>query len=450
MPNDANNNIVLGPTTITANGKTVAVSPPGTTATSTGNAELTTNILRGIELHASTRDLTFRLIDDGMKPSKVVEVVRGLMNAMPDKGEPGRWQPRFGAIQHLVNDAATKLKVGIDTTTTTPGNLQLRKPGMASTWKLDHIGVLLAQPSLPDWLVRGLCEVNTLTCMFGASGAAKTFVVVDKACCVGTGLAYHGHKVKQGAVVYLAGEGHHGLRRRFHAWSIEHDIDLSTAPIYVSSAAIDLAGNHNLIVDAVRVACGDMVPVLVVADTLHRHLEPGAQENDSDVMEKFVAAADAIRRVFGCAVDIVHHTGHAATDRERGSSVLRAALDWSYQVQHGEKGPVIVTCRKAKDFDEPEPMQFALSRVELSWRDEEGDIVTSAVLRPTEKTEAGMGANQLLAMMSLKRLVNEGERVTVDQWRTASNVDCRRWRELLTTLTERGEVLVDEGFVSLP
>lgn len=315
-------------------------------------------------------------------------------------------------------------------------------------WRLERIGDLLAQPTPADWLVRGILEGSTLACIFGASGAGKSFVAVDLAACVATGRPWHAHATRQGAVVYLAGEGHHGLRKRFLAWSIEHNADLRDAPLVLSSAAIDLGGERNAIAEAIRAACSD-APVLVIVDTLHRHLASGANENSGEDLGPFVAAADEIKGAFGCAVVLVHHTGHAAGERERGWSGLRGALDWSYSIQKGDGGPVILTCRKAKDHEPPEPMQFALHSVELPWLDDEGCPEKSAALRVTGRTEAGMGGNQLVAMAALRKLVHadKGEPIPVAVWRKSSGLDRWRWRETLTALGERGSIIVEGDHV---
>jgi hypothetical protein len=255
--------------------------------------------------------------------------------------------------------------------------------------------------------------------------------------------------VKRGDVVYLAGEGHHGIRKRFLAWSIEHD-GITLDGIHISRAAIDLAGEVDRIIAAIRDACAG--PSLVVVDTLHRHLRAGANENSGEDVGPFIAAADRIRHEVGCAVLLVHHTGHMATDRERGWSGLRGAVDWAHGCMRGDGGPLIVSCRKAKDHEPEEPLQFVLHSIELPWLDDEGRAEKSAVLRITGCTEAGMGGNQLLAMTALRNLAHadKGEPTPVAEWRKASGVDRRRWREVQSALVERGLILLEGDHVRLP
>src|SRR5439155_17182506 len=67
-------------------------------------------------------------------------------------------------------------------------------------------------------------------------------------------------------------------------------------------------------------------PVLIIIDTLARCLV-GGDENSAKDMGIAIAALDRLRAELGCSVLVVHHTGHANEERERGSSALRAAVD---------------------------------------------------------------------------------------------------------------------------
>jgi len=90
------------------------------------------------------------------------------------------------------------------------------------------------------WIVDDYIESDSLAQVFGDPGGGKSFVAIDIACCVATGSAWHGHQVKQGAVFYIAGEGHNGLARRFKAWELGNGISLSGAPIFKSHRAAQL------------------------------------------------------------------------------------------------------------------------------------------------------------------------------------------------------------------
>lgn len=323
------------------------------------------------------------------------------------------------------------------------------RPPRHTRWKLERLS--LDQPAPTSWLVRRYLTRHSLACIFGASGSGKSFLAVDLACAVATGRSWNGAKVSPGPVVYLAGEGHAGLRKRFLAWSLHHGVDLAGADIHLSNGAIALDASEPF--ETVRAslfeALGERRPALIVVDTAARHMTPGADENSGVAMGPLIDACDELVRETGATCVIIHHTGHAAVDRERGWSGLRAALDWSYSVQRGDGGPLIVQCRKSKDHEMPEPVQLRLQPIELPWTDDEGEAERSAILAPDGQTAGGMGARQLQAMMALRRLAKDCHPapVKVSDWRAAAGVDRRRWRECLETLRDRGLILLDGDHV---
>jgi RecA-family ATPase len=57
--------------------------------------------------------------------------------------------------------------------------------------------------------------------VFGDPGSGKTFIALNVAASVATGIAWNGQNVKQGSGFYIAGEGFSGISRRLAAWSNE-------------------------------------------------------------------------------------------------------------------------------------------------------------------------------------------------------------------------------------
>ena len=53
--------------------------------------------------------------------------------------------------------------------------------------------------------------------IFGQPASGKSFLAVDLAASIATGRAFQGLKTQKGDVVYIAGEGYRGLKRRFTA-----------------------------------------------------------------------------------------------------------------------------------------------------------------------------------------------------------------------------------------
>lgn len=152
-------------------------------------------------------------------------------------------------------------------------------------------------------------------------------------------------------------------------------------------------------------------PALVVVDTLHRNMGAG-DENSAEDIAAFLANIDrAIREPLGCAVLLVHHSGHGDKSRSRGSSAIRAALDAEFSLTLEAEGLRKLDCTKQKDSEPPAALLLEARPVALvePWIDDEtGEPLTSLVLLPTESALDAMrgyvlpgGGNQGIAWCEL-------------------------------------------------
>lgn len=244
---------------------------------------------------------------------------------------------------------------------------------------------LLAKPKPIRWLIGGLMESGTLAQIFGQSGCGKSFIALDWSASVATGAQWYGRETAQGAVFYIAGEGHAGLSRRLRAWEIHHGIALADAPLFVSAAPAALmdAGNSFAVAEAVEALAAEYgTPAMIVVDTLARNLGNGDESSNAD-LGVFINNIDIMLRArFGAAVVIVHHSGWQETQRSRGGSALRAAMDHEFRMAATDMGAEL-SATKMKESELPEPMHFEIFRVPLDgWTDDDGEVMTSAVLRP--------------------------------------------------------------------
>ena len=210
----------------------------------------------------------------------------------------------------------------------------------------------------PEWLIDGVFETDSLSIVFGASGAGKTFVTLDAAMCIASGKAYHGKSVRKMPVAYIAGEGNAGFARRVAAWCQLNHIELADVPFFKSTAPITLGNDaideiiENL--KAIVEAEGDLG--MLVLDTLDRTIE-GVEDKNEDT-KAYLDLCDRVRSEIGCTVLIVAHVGHAAKDRAKGSTKLKDRMDASYKVEAWGEHKIIMTPTKMKDADEPEPISF--------------------------------------------------------------------------------------------
>jgi hypothetical protein len=244
------------------------------------------------------------------------------------------------------------------------------------------------------------------------------------ALCIATGRDFHGHKVKAGAVVYVAAEGFWTLRDRATAWARVHGVELPQnfhilrVPVNVADAATASTFINEL---------SALNPVLIVLDTLSQNAL-GLSENSNDEMARFMAGMMATAHALKAHVQAVHHNSKAGN--LRGASAIHNNTDAHISLERPEgdqTNTVFVRCEKQRGapFD-----AFALRGVEvtLPYEDEYGTPVTSLVfeLAGDAPRIQGDGRNDRKAVSTARLLellhelrgaLDNGEKVSKEQWR---------------------------------
>jgi phage/plasmid primase-like uncharacterized protein len=238
-----------------------------------------------------------------------------------------------------------------------------------------------AQPAPISWLVKRWLQNNALIMVHGPSGGGKTFVVLDWCLRMASGAPdWCGHKVKAGNVVYLAGEGHHGLRGRVAAWKHHHHAGHLAMWLSKDGCDLNTPTGYLQVVEHLRSLPEN--PAVIVVDTLHRFL--AGDENSAQDAKTMLDACNSLMNEFGCSVILVHHTGVAeeAQHRARGSSAWRGALDIEISIVPGKDGvPMQIVQRKSKDAELAQTVHVELQQVTIpGWYDEDQQPVTSAVI----------------------------------------------------------------------
>lgn len=233
----------------------------------------------------------------------------------------------------------------------------------------------------PKWLVKGLFEQDSTVSVYGASGVGKSFVTISLACSLVTGTDFFEYKTKtKGPVVYVAGEGYNGISKRIRAWELKTGVSVKGCPLFVSKQSATLC--DDIIMKEVEDSIGDIAervgpPVAVIFDTWARNM--GGNENDTADTVKAISALDKIRFKYGSTMIIVHHTGAADSERARGSTALRAALDVEYQATQNTN-VLCIENKKMKDGEKPDPVYFAFEYVDLGIQDDDGEPVISSAI----------------------------------------------------------------------
>jgi phage/plasmid primase-like uncharacterized protein len=246
-----------------------------------------------------------------------------------------------------------------------------------------------AQPSPISWLVKRWIQDQALVMVHGPSGGGKTFVVLDWCLRIASSTpSWCGNKVRPGHVVYLAGEGHHGLRGRIAAWKHHHQAGKLNMWLSKHGCDLNTPAGYLKVVEHIRML--PETPKVIVVDTLHRFL--AGDENSAQDAKTMLDACGNLMMEFNCTVILVHHTGVSdeAQHRARGSSAWRGALDIEISVIPGKDNqPMQLVQRKSKDAEMAEPVYLDLQQVTIpGWYDEDNHPVTSAITIEAEAPAA--------------------------------------------------------------
>lgn len=254
-------------------------------------------------------------------------------------------------------------------------------------------------PSLEP-LVADMLFLDSLARINGPSGHGKSFVSLDFAGCVGTGLDWHGRKVRQGLVLYMAAEGVRGIGRRVRAWEQKHDRKMTGVKVLPRPVQA-MEAEWPTFVEA----CRRLEPVLIVVDTQAR-VTVGVEENSATEMGKVVHRMEQLRTASGACVLLIHHKGLNG-DHGRGSTAVKGAMQTELTVTKAGAGPdtkVTVGTDKQKDSEEIGKLVFRLKQVPLNGEaEEDGRPVTSAVLELDDGP--GADAEQIRLTPSAKKLL---------------------------------------------
>lgn len=255
-----------------------------------------------------------------------------------------------------------------------PSDFTLTKPGPLRIYSMTE---LLKLPP-PTWLIRKVIPSGGLVGIYGAPGHYKSFVAVDMAMCVATGMPWQGNKARKEHVLYVAAEGGVGMVKRALGWLIHHDVPPAHADINWLTESVPVAiDSENM--DTLFGRIDNEIrkqPGLIIIDTLARCFD--GDENQQEDMGRFVGGIDRLRREYDATVLVVHHSRLDAS-RERGSTAFRGAADAMVFVRKPADGEAVVSCDKQKDDEHFAELQLSMQKVVLPLVDEEGDQHTTVV-----------------------------------------------------------------------
>jgi hypothetical protein len=295
--------------------------------------------------------------------------------------------------------------------------------------------------ALTQDLVRNLLPLIGLVVIYGPPKSGKSFWLLDLFLHIALGWQYRGRRVFQGSVIYIAGEGAEGVRRRIEAFRRWHRLEGKRVPFFLLTVPPDLINDVDALIQQIAeqlAIAGFDRPVAIAVDTLNRTLV-GSESRDED-MGAYIKALGKIIETFKCAVCVVHHTGKDERVGPRGHNSLSAAADIQIKVSRSDGGIISAKVELAKDSAEGEQVASLLQPLDLG-TDEYGDAISSCVVIQVSADELRasktgdtphLAKAALIALRSLQELIaergepmlqfdehvpNDAKCVTIDAWR---------------------------------
>lgn len=291
----------------------------------------------------------------------------------------------------------------------------------------------------PRPLIAGVLERDTYAVLRGRDASFKSFVALDWALSLATGTPWLGRPTEVGRVLYIAGEGVHGIGKRKRAWEADHGRDVDPYAFVVRRAALNMHRPGPAFTDLLRrVEQGAFT--LVVVDTLRR-VAGAADGNGSDM----AAVVDNLDRIKQATADgtvlALAHTDKGDNDT-RGYSGIEDDADTVWHAKRPD-GDERFTLELTKQKDGPDGLTLDL-QVEpahdslvirsafalLSEKVGSSEQTILNVLAESSADEKGITTAELLDLTKLTRSTTYGAVTKLQRAgliRDVSPTSTRRW-----------------------
>ena len=267
---------------------------------------------------------------------------------------------------------------------------------------------LLALPAI-RWRIKHVLPETGIGIIGGQSTAGKTFIALDMALRIASGMEFFGHRSYKCPVVYLALEGAGGFAGRLRAWRIMYG-DMPSNLHFVLRQTFDVRDAHDRAELMRSLTDIGFAGGVVIIDTLAQ-AAIGMEENSSEGMGQAIAGLQELQEAVGGLVMASHHLGKDASRGLRGHSSLFAACDVVMEVAR-DGDARYWKIAKNKDGKDSETFGFELVDIEIG-KDYDGEAVTSCVVRQIDadqkkaiKPAVPSGGHQRIAYDVLRRLLD--------------------------------------------
>lgn len=359
----------------------------------------------------------------------------GIVEIPPNK--PAKW------------DAADAVKGGDDVTAILAAAMPDTTAASMVRFRILTIDEL-ANVKPPEWRIHGIFPTHGSSTVYGAFESFKTWVGIDMLLSLAAGVDWQGRASKPCSVLYIAGEGQHGLAHRVVGWCEVKNAGVRPARFRALPEAVAIPASGDI--DDLLRAIDDLpeAPGVIALDTITR-MSGGGSLNDEKDVQAYVRGMDRLRTATGAHI---MNIGHAGKDKEKGlmgSVVLPGAMETIICVERkGDNLTLINNNPKGKQKDGPNFEDIHLVTRKVSFvRD--GKTDTTLILVPVEPAENDetkparrLGPLQQKIMTALEQAARNGQSLGFTSLKIMTGSDDGTLGRTLRNLVEREVISVSE------
>lgn len=347
---------------------------------------------KGLEEHFRNADVV--ILPDNDEPGRkhrdkvaeallpVAKRVRVLdLPGLPEKGDVVEWLEAGNDVDRLFDLVATSA----------------REPGRAEVFQSRYGALRWEDLDKPgpehEFLISDFLTIGDKSVVGGPSKSGKSFLSIHAGMSVARGTHFFGRPTKRGLVVYQAGEGARGIKKRLRAYRKHFDVPAGErVPFVLLQSAIDLYrpdGDTGPLIEEIRAITAlypDDPLRLVVIDTLAT-ATGGADENSGRDMGAVMQNIGRINAELNAHVMLVHHMNAGGT-KLRGHTSIYANVDQVALVTRDDKTKIrTVVLDKQKDDEDGIRFRFELLSVPIGEREDGRPLTSCVVVDLGEKAE---------------------------------------------------------------
>ncbi|HCH0928577.1 TPA: AAA family ATPase [Vibrio parahaemolyticus] len=302
-----------------------------------------------------------------------------------------------------------------------------------------------------SFIIEDLIPSSSFGIAYGPTSTLKSFLAVDIAGSISSGINWGDKAVNKGAVIYIAAEGERAIAQRVKAFELSNNVKVDNLFILGQSLIMSDDDSQMGLVNAIRdiELQHQTNVVLVIIDTLARCYD--GDENTSRDMSAFIRGCDTVKALTGATILCIHHSGRDEKKGARGSSALRAACDFEFQVKRSGKSKSLTLINtKQKDSDEAPDMKLDFEPIDLGIKCQRDKSIESLARVNTAVVQDCQQENcPILTILSVKfggkATCGELKNELFQSKNALTDAERKKYSRDLKRLKEEGLIRVDQA-----